>query len=124
MNSIKIDFLFLLTSILLGACGQILLKFAVGRLGPVILGWPEVFSTLIKIFLNGWVVLGITFFVASMVLWIRVISNMELSRAYPSVGLSYCLVFISSVVIFKETVNLNKIVGLISILFGVYFLHR
>jgi multidrug transporter EmrE-like cation transporter len=59
-----------------------------------------------------------------MVLWIRVISNMELSRAYPSVGLSYCLVFISSVVIFKETVNLNKIVGLISILFGVYFLHR
>jgi multidrug transporter EmrE-like cation transporter len=117
------ELVFLFSSVLMGACGQILLKCGVNRLGQVILGWPEILNTLFQIFTNIWIVTGIMFFVSSMILWIKVISTMELSKAYPTVSLSYIIVFILSVFLFSETVTPDKIIGLILVSAGVYCLH-
>lgn len=120
MNS---NLIYLFTSIGLGAAGQILLKLAVNRLGEINLGWPHTINTIIHIFTNLWIIGGILCFVSSMLLWIKVISDMELSRAYPTVSLSYLIVFVLSVILFNESVNSGKVVGLILVAAGVYFLH-
>jgi len=120
----KTELYFLFSSIFLGACGQVLLKLAANNLGEVKLNRPELLHTVFRLFTNGWIVLGIFFFVSSMVLWIKVISSMDLGKAYPSVSISYLIVFFLSVFIFKETVNLEKVFGLIFISLGVFFLHR
>lgn len=120
----RADLLYLAVSIVLGACGQVILKFAAGRLGEVDLNWPQVIATLWRVFTDPWVAAGIVFFVLSMILWIKVITQMELSRAYPSVGLSYLIVFLLSVAIFNESVTWQKVVGLILVSTGVYFLHQ
>jgi len=119
MNS---NLLVLLISVFLGACGQLLLKLGVNRIGAIDLNWPVVVQTLFNIFTNLWVVTGIICFVTSMILWIKVISNMELSKAYPSVSLSYIIVFIFSVVLFHESVSSSKVLGLALVSAGVYFL--
>ena len=69
------------------------------------------------------IITGILFFVSSMILWIKVISTMELSKAYPSVSLSYVVVFVLSIFLFSETVSPDKIIGLILVSAGVYCLH-
>lgn len=120
MNS---NLVYLFVSIGLGASGQILMKFAVNRIGQINLSWPHAINTLIQIFTNPWIITGIFCFVTSMILWIKVISNMELSKAYPSLSLSYIAVFILSVILFHETVTSGKVVGLLLVSLGVYFLH-
>jgi len=121
---LKSDLSLMLFSILGGSCGQILLKYTAGRLGDFSLEWTALPYSVLEIFTNGWVLFGVFCFVASMVLWIKVISGMELSRAYPSAGLSYILVFTFSMVLFKENITLSKVAGLALILAGVFFLHR
>lgn len=118
------NFVILLISILLGACGQLLLKFSVINMGGINLGWENLIPSLWSIFSNGWIILGVFCFASSMVLWLKVISNMELSRAYPSVSLSYVIVFVLSIVLFNEGITIAKIGGLISILLGVFLMQQ
>lgn len=120
----RADILYLLVSIFLGACGQVILKFAASRLGEIELIWPQIIATLWRVFTDSWVVVGIVFFVLSMILWLKVITQMELSRAYPSVGLSYLIVFLLSVAVFHESVTWQKVAGLVLISMGVYLLHQ
>lgn len=117
------NLIFLLASITLGASGQILLKSAVNRMGQIDLTWPNTFNTILHIFSNPWTISGIFCFVASMVLWVKVISGMELSKAYPSLSLSYVIVFLFSVFLFKESISSWKIIGVSLVSLGVYFLN-
>jgi multidrug transporter EmrE-like cation transporter len=124
VKNILKTYLFLAFSILLGASGQLLLKFSVINMGTINLSWGTLLPTVTKIFTNGWILLGLLLFGTSMVFWIKVISTMELSRAYPSVSLSYVLIFAFSIILFKEEVTSWKVLGLLSILMGVFLLHR
>ncbi len=120
----KAGLILLFISVFLGACGQLLLKFATLKMGEISLEWPAIPYTLMHIFRNPWVLTGILFFISSMVLWIKVISGMELSKAYPSISISYIIVFLFSILFFKEAVTATKIVGFFLILAGVFFLHQ
>ena len=93
-------------------------------MGEVNLKWSALPFTLLTIFRNPWTITGLCFFVTSMVLWIKVISTMELSKAYPSISLSYIIVFVFSVLLFKETVTLTKVMGILLVSIGVFFLHQ
>lgn len=120
----RIEFFLLLGSVFLGASGQILLKYATGTLKPINLEFSALPYTIFKVFTNGWIIAGLSCFAVSMMIWLKVLSTMELSRAYPSVSLSYILIFTMSVILFKEDVTLFKIIGLCSICMGVFFIHR
>lgn len=119
----RADYVWLFVSIFLGACGQVMLKLGVNQLGQINLNRTELFHTLVNIFTNLWVVGGTVFFVTSMILWLKAISNMELSKAYPSVSLSYLIVFLFSILLFHESVSLDKVVGVVLVTAGVYFLN-
>lgn len=113
----------LLFSIILGAAGQVLLKTGVNELGSIELKWPDTIHTVFNIFTNGWVIAGIACFILSMILWVKILSGMELSRAYPSVSLSYPIVFLISLIFFNETASFSKLAGLLLVTAGVYLLN-
>lgn len=122
MNN-NLSFLFL--AIVLGACGQVLLKYAVrSSLGEINLHWLALPATLLKVVSNIWVFLSILLFVSSMLLWIKAIYQLDLSKAYTIHAMSYAIVFVLSVIIFNEPVSYQKIIGLIFVLAGVTFLAR
>ncbi|MHB8918435.1 MAG: EamA family transporter [Desulfocucumaceae bacterium] len=120
----RVEYLFLLGSIFFGASGQLILKYATASLKPINLELTALPHTILKIFTNGWVIAGLLCFAVSMIIWIKVISTMELSRAYPSVSLSYLLVFAFSILLYNEDVTIYKVLGMAVICFGVFLIHR
>lgn len=120
----KADFVYLFFSVFLGACGQLLLKCSVGKLGGVRLEGTSLVPSLLRIFTSGGILLGVVFFVLSMVLWLRVLSAMELSRAYPTVSISYLVVLFLSAVFLGEPLTWHKVAGVFFIVLGVLLIHR
>ena len=68
--------------------------------------------------------IGLIFFGTSFLLWIKVLTKNELSYAYPMVSLGYVIVTIASFIIFNETLSLNKILGIVIIIFGVFLINK
>ena len=108
-----------LVSISLGAVGQFLLKVGVNKMGGFAFKRGELVNTAIKIATQPYIVIGILLFVMSMVIWLAVLSKMELSRAYPMVSISYVLVALMARFILGEQLSLTRIAGIAVILIGV-----
>lgn len=107
------------SSILLGAVGQILLKVGANQLKNFNLSVDKIVSTFFKVIFTPYIFIGLILFVASFFLWVKVLTQAELSYAYPLVSLSYVFVTLSSCLLFNETLTLAKVVGLLLIVAGV-----
>lgn len=118
------DYLWLISSIFLGAIGQCLLKLSVRKMGGIDLGWTNILPAITKIFTNSWIISGVILFVFSMILWLKAISEMELSKAYPTVSLTYLIVFLFSVLFLGEKISAWKLAGMACIIIGIFFIHR
>jgi len=103
----------LLASILLGVAGQIMLKLGM-------LKYPKFQpSQLLLLLRNPGVMCGFICYGLSTLIYFKVLGNIELSIAYPTVSLGYVLVILLSGTIFKENVTLNRWVAVMIITVGV-----
>ena len=111
-------YLLALISIMLGAVGQFLLKL-------VALGLKNKGSVLELVFslINYKIVLAVTCFVTSMLMWIFVVRKLELSIAYPMVSMGYVFVMILSACFLQEHVYWTKLLGTAMIVAGVIVLN-
>ncbi len=114
----------ILTSVFLGAIGQILLKAGANNLGELDLSLYAFFRSIITIIKIPQIIIGAVFFGLSSLLWIKVLTKSQLSYAYPMVSLSYVVVGIASAVFFNEPVTVNKVLGISAIVAGVFILNR
>ena len=108
-----------LVSVCLGSIGQVLLKVGVGRIGGVRFDQGSLFKTLLRIAMEPAIIGGVVLFATSMVMWLGVISTMELSSAHPVLGLSYVLIALLSRVFLGEAITPNRLAGIALILAGV-----
>ncbi len=117
---------YLLVFISIGAmtAAQLLLKKGVLETG----GFPHSFSELGRFFLdagtNGYIISAIFLCLVTALAWILAVSKAELSHIYPFMALSYVLVALFSLLIFKEDVNALRWVGIMVICVGVFFVSR
>ncbi len=118
------DLLAILVSVFLAVVGQMLLKMGMLRIGKFSFNISTLVSQYMKIFLNPFVIAGLVGFFISMLIWLYVLSRMELSLAYPFVALNYVLILFGSYFLFKETITPLKIVGVVVIIVGVYLVAR
>ena len=76
--------------------------------------------TLGKLFLQPMFAIGFALYFLASVVWFRVVATEPLSVAYPIlVSLTFTLVSAGAVLFFKESVSLQKAVGLAAILAGI-----
>jgi len=108
----------LLGAIMLGGAGQICLKFGLGALGAK----PPLFVVVSSMFRNWFVLGGFVAYGVSSLLYLFVLSRLDLSYAYPMVALNYVFVTILAWLILKEVVPAARIVGLAIICLGVVVL--
>lgn len=109
----------LFLSVFFGAVGQLLLKIGATQLYPLTLTLPQLSGTLSRTFSNPWVLAGTFMYAASMITWLKVLSTMELSLAYPMVSLGYVLVMVLSVLFLGEHLTFYKIAGVAAVITGV-----
>lgn len=109
----------LLQSVLLAGV-QVFLKFAVARMLPF--SWTRQFWS--SVFLNWWFAGCGIVFIISTVLWMNILKHYSLSMAYPMISLSYVVGMIAAMVLFGESVSLQRWIGAALIVAGCCFIAR
>lgn len=107
----------LLSSIVLGAAGQLMFKAASRNLPP--LAELGLVRLLLTMFSTPLILAGFACFFISALLWILALRGIPLSVAYPMVALSYVIIFIGSAVLFGEQLSWRHGVGAALIIGGI-----
>ena len=98
--------------------GQNLWKIGMNKIGVLEYNLGFIVKTLV----NPHILSGLILYAIATILWLGVLSESELSRAFPIMSLSYILVMIPSFFIFNEPITLFKIGGSLLIMTGVALL--
>jgi len=109
----------LLTSILMGAVGQVWIKKGLNSITDLNFA-NGVIHSYFKIFLSFHVMLGLTLYAAGVFFWLYGLSKVPLSFAFPFVSLSYVLVFFLSWFYLGEQISMLRWTGLFTICLGVF----
>ena len=118
----KLVFIMMVVSGML-AGGQIMLKKGLDAVGGFA-GAGTMLQKLIHIFTNGWVIGGIAMIASQMLLWFWVLSNYDLTRAYPLISMSYIFGLVFAMLFLNEHPGAMRIVGTGLIVIGVAFVAR
>jgi multidrug transporter EmrE-like cation transporter len=115
-------FLFALVSVLILVGGQASLKYGLIRSGGISGESMLVLSTWVKVMSEPYVITG--FYGVASALWLRVLSELELSLAYPIVSLSYAFSLIAGKWLFHDDLNPTRITGVVLIVLGAFVVSR
>lgn len=119
------DFITLILAILTGTSGNLLLKKAALQIGKLSFTRENFILELFKIFTNPWIFIGLAFYVAGFLFWIKTISGQDLSKVYPIlVSATITIILIGSSVFFKEQLTFFRILGILVILAGIYIVFK
>lgn len=110
---------FILFSILTNFFSQIMLKKGMTDLPKFDLNASSVLASVFTILFNPWVFFGLAMMVVSMGSHLLVLSRVELSFAYPFIGLSFVLITAWGYFVLGEQVNALRVAGVGCICLGV-----
>lgn len=113
----------ILVSVFLGAIGQVLVKYGATGLQLNFAG-KYLIESILSILRNVPVMCGIISYGVSFLLWIKVLSKVELSYAYPMVSIGYIITMIFSYFVFKENISFTRLSGVVFIIIGVILVAR
>jgi multidrug transporter EmrE-like cation transporter len=111
----------LLLAVGLGVVGQMVMKTGMNQVGQINALSLGMFG---RMFTNIYVLLGFAAYALSSVCYLMALSKLDLSFAYPMVGLGYVIVVFLSWVFLKEPVSLARWGGVILILGGAFLIGR
>lgn len=115
-------FLFLITATANSAV-QLLLKRASLNVASILSADYNWLVKIVKIFFNPHIITVGLLMLTTIIIWLKVISQWELSRAYPiNIALTIIITFIASVFFFNESVTTFKIVGIVLVISGLWFI--
>jgi uncharacterized membrane protein len=103
---------------------QLLLKKGLIEVGRSPSQVSEVIPFLLGAFTNLYILAAMFSVLVTALAWIFALSKGELSHLYPFMGLSFVLVALFSLIIFKEDVTALRWVGIIVICLGVFLVSR
>jgi len=107
-------------SILLGVIGQLSMKKGMINVGEISV--TELFGKkLFSVVFEKFVFIGIALYLISASFWLVILSQEELSFAYPLIGIGYIVTAILAKIFFHETLTMFKILGIILIVVGAFF---
>jgi drug/metabolite transporter (DMT)-like permease len=111
-------------SVVAMTAAQLLLKKGVLLVG----GFPQNLSELghffSRAYTNAYILSAVFLTIITALAWILAVSKTELSQIYPFMALSYVLVALFSLFIFKEDVTVLRWVGIIVICIGVLIVSK
>ena len=113
------SYFYILITIFLTVYGQLVVKWQVSLAGVFpASGWEKVLF-LSKLLINPWVVSAMAAALLAGMAWMAAMTQLQLSHAYPFMGLTFVLVLLLSAFFFQEPVTLTKIIGVSLIVVGI-----
>ena len=118
-------FVLILTSVGLSALAQILLKTGMSKadIGSSLAQqrWSDSFLLIAS---NPWVVSGLVLYFVSAAVWLLVLARVEVSFAYPFVGLGFILTMVLGWWLMGDSIGLQRAAGTLLITLGVILVAR
>jgi multidrug transporter EmrE-like cation transporter len=114
----------LLLGVFLNAGAQLLLKAGANRISHLSFTGDNLIPITLQVATNLPIILGLVAYVMSVVIWIGVLSRVDVSVAYPMVSLGYVVNAIAAFYLFHEPLNAIRMSGIFVILVGVYMVAR
>ncbi len=115
-----IVFLLILMSVLLSAIAQITLK--IGMSSPLVQQAISSASSLAifqSIITNIYIIGGLTLYFTSAAVWLFVLAKVDVSFAYPFVGLGFIVTMLLAYFINGEILSATKVIGTLCIAIGI-----
>ena len=113
------NFILILIGVLLNAAAQLCLKQGMNMIGEVSLDAAGILALLPKAALNPYVLAGLACYVVSVVVWLVVLSKVEVSLAYPFLSIGYIVTAVVGFFFMGESLGACKIAGILVICFGI-----
>jgi len=112
------SYVYIASTILLTVYGQMIIKWQVMNAGSMPADVSEKVMFLAKLLLNPWIISAFLAALLASVFWMAAMTKLQLSHAYPFMGLTFVLVLLGSSLFFQEPVTLFKIAGVSLIVLG------
>jgi undecaprenyl phosphate-alpha-L-ara4N flippase subunit ArnF len=120
--------IYLVISILAGACGQLMLKAGLIALGPLDIAFENFKDSFTLPSIPGlaWIAAGVIGYFMAVILWVKVLKKYPLNMAYPLLSLGYVVVYLGSVwwPAVNESFTQQKTLGVFLIIIGVIIVTR
>lgn len=112
----------ILLSVLLNCAAQLFIRKGMLIIGEI--GVSKLISNLSNMICNLWLWTAMVCYAVSILLWMAVLSKVEVSFAYPFLSIGYVVAAIIGWQLFGESLSLTRIVGILVICVGVYLISR
>jgi multidrug transporter EmrE-like cation transporter len=110
----------ILVCVCLGVAGELLFKTGAISLKNVDLtASPKTLSSVLGLLGNPVIILGFVCYGIASVLWIIVLSRLDLSFAYPVYALMFALIPLAAFLVFKEQIPVGRWIGILLIVMGI-----
>ena len=119
-----VNFILILTGVLLNAAAQLLLKAGTNALGHLSFERENLLTTVLRIGFEPHIIGGLSCYVFSVAIWIVALSKVPVSVAYPMLSIGYVVNAAAAWYLFGEVMSLQKILGITVIIIGVYLVAR
>lgn len=121
MNGVQqMVFFLILFGVLLNASAQLLLKAGMNHIGHFEFSLVNLLPISLKVMTNLPIIGGLSAYVLSVVVWLLVLSRVEVSYAYPMLSIGYIVNAIAAYYLFGEPVSILRMTGIMIIIAGVY----
>ena len=117
-------FFLILLGVLLNAAAQLLLKAGMTQIGHFEFSLANVIPIALKVMVNLPVIAGLFTYVVSVVVWLLVLSRVQVSYAYPMLSIGYIVNAVAAYYLFGENLSIMRATGILVIIAGVYLISQ
>jgi multidrug transporter EmrE-like cation transporter len=114
----------ILTGVLLNAAAQIALKNGMRTIGTFAFSLENMVPIGLRVGMNPYILAGLGCYVVSVVVWLLVLSRVDVSYAYPMLSVGYIVAALAGKALFGEPVDVVRWMGIVTICIGVYLITR
>ena len=112
--------LLVVVSVVIGLAGQLSLKLGMNQLGQLDLSSVAiVVRTFVRVLTTPLVIAGLACYAVSAMVWLVVLSRVDLNYAYPFLALMYVLIPLASKFVLHEQVPARRWLGVAVVVIGV-----
>jgi multidrug transporter EmrE-like cation transporter len=119
LRASRMAWLYVAATVSLTVYGQLVVKWQVSRRGHLPADLHGKVSFLAGLITDPWVLSALLGAFVAALSWMLAVSQLELSRAYPFVGLSFAFVLMLSAVFFGEALTVAKVAGVGLVIAGI-----
>jgi len=114
----------ILTGVFLNAMAQIWIKHGMRAIGPFAFKLKNLVPVGLKVAINFYVLSGMACYAVSIVVWLMVLSRVNVSYAYPLLSVGYIVTALAGKILFGEALGFTRSAGILVICLGVYLITR